>query len=149
MANFCNLHSVRVDLAGEIRLAVNKFANENGLEKEFACQILILKALRSENRLEKEIYEFYISRYSKPITVNTPFKMASDWSSKPHSLEEVKKKQKLDEMTRFFVAVLNGEWQRHESREWRLKTLETAKKWKDDIPEAQKVLDLGAYLNDN
>jgi hypothetical protein len=111
---------------------------KNDLDKEYAAQILLLKSLRSEGFISKEVYEKYVYRYSRPVTPGP--------EPKKLTLADLKQQQKIEEETRYFEAILKGEWAKHEGLEWRHKVLAKAEKYKDQIPQAQSVLDLGAYL---
>jgi hypothetical protein len=132
-----NTHSVRLDLAGELRSALIKYMGKHDLDKEFAALCLLLKSMRSENLISEEVYNFYFSRYNKPVSANTLI------PAKPFTLDDLKAQQKLDEKTRYFQAILAGEWAIHQSPEWRRKTLAVAEEWKNRVPQAKLVLDLG------
>lgn len=141
MVSYSNPHSVRCDLAGELRDAVIQYAAKHHLDKEYAVLSLLVKSLRSENLISDEIYRFYLSRYSVPVTNSSP--MQQLMVAKPITYDELKAKQKLDEKTRYFQAILAGEWQLHPSLEWRRKVLASAQEWMHQIPTAKLVLDLG------
>ena len=129
-------HIVRLCLAPEIRSAVIKFMAKNDLDKEFAAQLLLVKALYQDKLISKEVYEVYSMRYSRKLVPDEPLR--------PLTLLDQQEQQRLEEKTRYFKAILSSEWQVHESAEWRRKVLMQADEWKGKIPVAKLVLDLGA-----
>ncbi len=126
-------HAVQLFLAPEIRSALVQFMAKHDLDKEFAAQILLLKSLKSDGFINDAVYEKYYYRYSRKITPENRL-----------SLSDLQERQKLDEKTRYFQAILASEWQMHPSLEWRHKVLAIAELWKDKIPAAKLILDLGA-----
>ena len=128
-------HEVQIYLAPEIRSAIIKYMSAHDLDKQFACQCLIVKQLYQEQRITKEVYEFYLCRYSKTIS-----SLAEHEPVKP-SLEATMEQQRKAEKTRQFSMVLD-QWSIH-GVEWRSKWILEAEKYKDQIAVAKLVLDLG------
>jgi hypothetical protein len=125
-------HAVQLFLAPEIRSALIKFMAKNDLDKEFAALLLLVKALYQERLIGKEVYEVYSSRYNRKLVVEHPQKL---------TVLEMQEKQCLEEKTRQFSMVLD-QWNLH-GKEWRQKWIVEAEEWKDQIPTAKLVLDLG------
>lgn len=122
-------HGVQLFLAPEIRSALIKFMAKNDLDKEFAAQLLLVKALYQERLIGKEVYGIYVNRYSR--------KLISEESPKLNE-QELQEKQRLDEKTRAFNMALT-QW-RLFTPEVRQKWLVEAEKWKDKIPAAKKLI---------
>jgi hypothetical protein len=125
-------HSIQLFLAPEIRSALIQFMAKNDLGQEYATLLLLVKALYQERLIEKEVYEIYVSRYSRKLVVEQPQKL---------TVTELQEKQKLDEKTRYFSMVLD-QWHIH-GPDWHQKKLTEAKEWQNRIPGAKLVLDLG------
>jgi len=126
----------------ELRRGLMAFCQKHDLDKTYGVFVLVIKQLYNDGFISKEVYDFYVRKFSVPISsIPSEFNKA-----KPVTLSYLKQQQKKDEFTRYFQAILASEWQLHSSREWRLKVLEKAEKWKGEIEQAQLVLDLGAYL---
>jgi hypothetical protein len=137
--NYQGDHTVPLHLAPELRSGLIKYMEKHDLDKQFAALCLLTKSLRSEGLLSEEAYNFYMARYSKTVSSMSPMNQ----QTKPLTLDELKVQQKLDEKTRYFQAILKGEWTTHPSPEWRKKVLVIADEWKDRVPQARLVLDLG------
>lgn len=138
--NYQGDHTVPLHLAPELRSGLIKYMEKHDLDKQYAALCLLTKSLRSEGFLTQEAYDFYMARYSKTVSSMSPM---AQQQSKPMTLDELKIQQKLDEKTRYFQAILKGEWAAHPSQEWRKKVLAIAKEWELKIPQAAMVLDLG------
>jgi hypothetical protein len=126
-------HGLQLFLAPELRSALIQFMAKNDLGQEYAALLLLVKALYQERLIEKEVYEIYVSRYSRKLVVEQPQKLTA---------AELQEKQKVDEKTRYFSMVLD-QWPIH-GPDWHQKKLTEANEWKDQIPAAKLVLDLGA-----
>ena len=125
-------HAVQLFLAPEIRSALVRYMAKNDLDKEYATQVLLLKAMRSENLITQEIYEKYVYRYSRKLT--------PDAEPQKLTLNEQREKQKLGEKARTF-SMLPSQWELHPSQEWRQRWISEAEKWQDKIPEAKTFLE--------
>lgn len=87
-------HGVQLFLAPEIRSAIIKYMAKHDLDKEYACQQLIVKQLRTEQLLNVETYELYLNRYGRTVSKEAePIKL---------SATQLQEKQKQDELTRMF-----------------------------------------------
>lgn len=139
--NYQGDHTVPLHLAPELRSGLIKYMEKHDLDKQFAALCLLTKSLHSEGFLSKEAYDFYLARYSKTVSSMSPMMQQQ---SKPLTLDELKIQQKIEEKTRYFQAILKGEWQAHPSPEWRKKVIVIAEEWKDRVPQARYVLDLGS-----
>jgi hypothetical protein len=124
----------------ELRSALIRFCSKYDLDKTYAVFNLATKQLYNDGFLSKEVYDFYIQKYSKTVS-----SMSNIEQEKHNSLtiDGLKQHQKLDEMTRYFQSILADQWTLHQSPDWRKKTLLVAGQWKDRIPQAKLVLDLG------
>jgi hypothetical protein len=127
-------HVIKLCLSPAMHLALIKYQAKHELGRPYAGLSLLAKSLHSEGFLSKEDYEVCLLKYSHKLVEETP---------KPLTFEGLKQKQKLNEKTRYFQAILAGEWRLHESLEWRRKVLILAQEWKDQIPAAKMVIDLG------
>lgn len=128
-------HVLKLCLPPEIQLGIIKYQAKHELGRPYAGLSLLVKSLHSEGLLDKETYDVLMMRYSR--------KLVKDQEPQKLSLKELQEKQQLNEKTRYFQAILASEWQLHESLEWRRKVLASAQEWKDQIPAAKMVLDLG------
>lgn len=127
-------HIVKLCLAPELRSALIKYMAKHDLDKEYATLHLLVKALYTEALITKEVYEVYSYRYSR--------KLVSDRSiERMMTQEQLKEKQLIEEKTRIFSMVLD-QWNLH-GEEWRKKWIMKAEEWKDKVPNAKLVLDLG------
>jgi len=87
-------HGVQLFLAPEVRSAVIKYMAKHDLDKEYACQQLLVKQLRTEQLLSPEAYELYLMRYGKTVSKEAePIKLTAT---------QLQAKQKQDELTRTF-----------------------------------------------
>ena len=128
-------HCVQLCLAPEIRSALIKYMAKNDLDKEYAALLLLVKSLYQERLIEKEVYEFYSSRYSQKLCAKI------EVEAPKLSVEALQAKQRLDEKTRQFSMVLD-QWNIH-GADWRRKWVVDAEKYKDQVEAARLILDLG------
>jgi hypothetical protein len=82
--------------------------------------------------IDKNTYEKFSMRYSRKLVTEESPKLS--WG-------ELQKKQKLDEKARQFSMVLD-QWNIH-GPEWRQRWIVEAEKFRDTVPAAKLVLDLG------
>lgn len=130
-------HTVQLCLAPELRSALIKYMGKHDLDKEYAGLSLLVKSMRSEGLITQEIYDVYLAKYSKTVTSLSTLQI----ESKPKNKFEMQEKQKIEEITRHFEAVLRSEWAAHPSLEWRHKTLLYAEKWQDKVPAAKLLIE--------
>jgi hypothetical protein len=127
-----NDHIIKICLAPELRSAVIKYMAKHDLDKQFAILHLLTKALHAEQLISREVYEVYSYRYSRKLVSDIEHVMTQ---------EQLKEKQLIEQKARTFSMVLD-QWHIH-GEEWRRKWVLEAEKWKDKIPNAKLVLDLG------
>jgi hypothetical protein len=131
--NYQNGHSVRLDLGPELRSGLIKYMAKHDLDREFAALQLFIKSLQSEGMISREVYEFYISRYSRTIS------SMSLTSAPAKSIEQVNHDAKLAEKDRLFEMVLS-QWDLSHKPGWKEGWLKQAEKH-PDLPNAKKLLD--------
>ena len=61
-------HAVFVCLAPELRAGLVKYRAEKELGDSFALLLLITKALFQEQKISREVYEFFVQRYSRKLS---------------------------------------------------------------------------------
>ena len=130
-------HVLKLCLSPAMHLGLIKYQAKHELGRPYAGLSLLAKSLYSEGFLSKEDYEVSLMKYSH--------KLVEEQEPRKLSLKQLQEKQKLDEKTRYFQAILAGEWRLHESSEWRRKVLVLADQWKDRIPAANLVLRPRSY----
>ncbi|MCX8151388.1 MAG: hypothetical protein N3D85_07830 [Candidatus Bathyarchaeota archaeon] len=128
-----NDHIIKICVAPELRSALIKYMAKHDLDKQFAVLHLLTKALHSEQLISKEVYEVYSFRYSRKLVSNSIERMMTQ--------EQLKEKQLIEEKTRIFSMVLD-QWHLH-GEDWRNKWIKQAEEWKDKVPNAKLILDLG------
>jgi hypothetical protein len=130
---------VQVCLAPELRVALLKFQAENELGDSFALLLLITKALYQEKKISREVYEFFIQRYSRKLPSSMPEARLTGL--------ELKERQKLEETQRWFESVKAEFFKDHRplasGKLWREYVLSEAEKYKDKLPVAAEILSLG------
>lgn len=129
-------HSVTLHLAPELRSGLIKYMAKHDLDKQYAALSLLVKAMRSEGIISQEAYEVFSSRYGKTVT-----SLAAPLAPKPLSKDEMQLKQKIDEKTRLFRAVI-GDWKYDHKAGWKENWKKAAAEWADRIPEAKKILEM-------
>jgi hypothetical protein len=128
-------HILKLCLPPELHLAVIKYQAKHELGRPFAGLSLLVKSLHSEGLLDKTTYDVLMMRYSRRLVANQePQKL---------SVKELEEKQKLDEKTRLFSMVLD-QWGLPHKMGWKENWIREAEKYKDKIPTANLILDLGA-----
>lgn len=135
---FTQEHISKVCLPPELYLAVAKLQVEKEISKSAALLLLITKGayqfnVKQEPLIDEATYEKLTLRYSR--------KLIPEIEPPKLSIEQLQEKQHIDERSRYFSMVLD-QWRIH-GVEWRKKKLAEAEKWKDRIPAAKLVLDLG------
>lgn len=126
-------HIIRLCLAPELRSALIKYMAKHDLDKEYAALHLLVKALYTEQLISKEVYEVFSYRYSRRLVRNDLERLMTQ--------EQLRAKQELEHKAKLFSMVLD-QWHLH-GEEWRRKWIAEAEKWKDKVPNAQLILDLG------
>lgn len=128
-------HGIQLFLAPEHRAALIQFMAKKGLGQEYAALNLLNKAVYQEQLITKEVYEVYNYRYSR--------KLVNDNLEAKMSLEMRQEKQRIEDMTRKFKMVVD-QWGDHPDPLWRQRWLKVAEEWKDRVPTAQLIIELGA-----
>lgn len=126
-------HIIRLCLAPELRSALIKYMAKHDLDKEYAALHLLVKALYGEQLISREVYEVFSFRYSRRLVRNDLERLMTQ--------EQLRVKQELEHKAKLFSMVLD-QWHLH-GEDWRRKWIAEAEKWRDRVPSAQLVLDLG------
>lgn len=136
-------HIVQVCLAPELRIALIKFQAEKEVGDAYALLQLITKALYQEKKINREVYEFFMQRYSRKLPPSIPVAKLTE--------SELKEQQKLEELQRWFESVKVEFFKDHRplasGKSWRQYVLSEAEKYKDKLPIAAEVLELGSKIS--
>lgn len=119
-------------LPPELYLAVIKYQAKKEVGKPFAGLLLLTLGAYQQQLISKETYEALTFRYSRKLVNDEP---------KPISKEELAVKQAVDEKARRFSWMLS-QW-RFQDKLQRANWVAEAEAWKDKVPNAQLVIDLG------
>jgi hypothetical protein len=127
-------YKVPIFLAPEIRSAVNQYGVKNDIDKIYVVQQCILKTLHNEGFISKEVFEYYMPKYSRTIS------SMSERPQKPLNQAEQKQKQTVDEKNRLFASVIS-QWELSHKVGWRESWIEQAEFWSEQCPEAKRLLE--------
>jgi len=125
-------HAAILYLNPPMRLATYKIQAFMELGPSFAHLYIYNEGLHAMGQLSEQEYQINKLRYSKKL-VEAPVQ--------PLTREQIKEKQRLEEMQRTIQAVMT-EWDNPKrNTEWREKWLRQAEKYKDQIPEAKQLIE--------
>lgn len=127
-------HILQLMLGPEMRSALIKYQAKHDLSPNYAALQCLAKQLYNEGYLDKGNYEILILKYGRKLVPERAVKL---------TFEQLKEKQKLDEKARTFSMVLD-QWNIQHKPGWKEDWLRQAEKYKDQIPAARMLLDLGA-----
>jgi hypothetical protein len=114
-----------------VQQAVIDYAYKHRISPLYAVHCNLYKSLRSEGFLDEDNYQRLISKFSSKLVKE---------EIKPLSFEQQKEKQRLEDMQRTFASVL-VEWKNPDRPvAWREMWIRQAEKYKDQIPEANQLL---------
>jgi hypothetical protein len=135
-------HIVRLCLAPELRVGLIKFQAEKEVSDSYGLLQLITKGLYQEKKISREVYEVFMQRYSR--------KLVTSVSEPKLTGSELKSQQKLEELRRWFESVKAEFFKDHRplasGKSWCEYVLGEAEKYKDTLPIAAEVLELGSRL---
>ena len=135
-------HVVCVCLAPELRVALLKFQAEKEVGDCYALLQLITRGFYQDKKISREVYEFFMERYSRKLPPSIP----------EHKLTgpELREQQKLEEKRRWFVMAKDQFFLDHRpltsGKTWREYVLDEAEKYKDKLPVAVEILNLGSQV---
>jgi len=135
-------HIVRLCLAPELRVALIKFQAEKEVGDSYALLQLITKGLYQEKKINREVYEVLMQRYSR--------KLVPPICEPKLTGLELQEQQKLEELRRWFESVKAEFFTDHRplasGKSWRDYVLSEAEKYKDKLSIAAEVFALGSRL---
>jgi hypothetical protein len=121
---------LRIDRS--VQQAILDYACKHRISPLYAAHCNLVKSLHSEGFLGEDDYQRLLSKFSSKLVQEV---------AKPVSLEQKQNMQHLEAMKRTFSAVLQ-EWDNPlRPQSWREGHIRQADKYKDEIPEAKRLLE--------
>jgi hypothetical protein len=122
-------------------MAIIDLASKKKISELYAAQYALNFGLYQLGVLNRDVYEKYELQWSQ--------KLVPEVEPKKLSVEELREKQRFDELTRFYCAVLN-QWNTHtDNLEWVEKTVKNARRDMDRFPAAAEVVYRGELILQN
>lgn len=125
-------HQLTLFLPPELHLALIKYQAQKELGRPYAGLLLITKQIYQEKLITKELYDIFVNRYSRKL-------VPENFKEQEIVMQKRELKVKLENMNKTMGYALQ-EWGLH-NVEWKIKWIEKARSFKDQIPNANLILE--------
>lgn len=127
-------NSIPIRVERVVQQALLDYAYKHRISPLYAAHCNLYKSLHSEGFLNEDDYQRLMQKFTAKLVKE---------QAKPMNFEEQKKQQKLDEKNRLFASVLS-QWDLSHKVGWRESWIEQAEFWREQCPEAKRLLELVA-----